>query len=250
MNPNCRVSIIIPAGPDEDQFPHLLADLKDLPPSVEKILVLASDPPLENLRDLAERFPGLRVIRSDAGRAVQLNAGARAAQGTHFWFLHSDTRLGLEAYNSLIQALAVAPRALHYFNLKFLSDGPRRVHLNARGAWLRSHLLGIPFGDQGLCLSKITFDRLNGFPEDAPYGEDHLLVWRARQIGTRLRCTGTSLSTSARRYRDRGWARTTIDHFFRTFAQATPEAICWIRTRVAVGFFRGLRTLSVLWRLH
>ena len=68
------------------------------------------------------------------------------------------------------------------------------------------------------------FFSLGGFPEDAPYGEDHLLAWRAHQQGVPLRCTGARLRTSARKYGERGWLRTTARHVYLTYRQALPEA--------------------------
>ena len=120
--------------------------------------------------------------------------------------------------------LARDPGALHYFDLAFSGDGPPLMRLNERGVWVRSHLLGMPFGDQGFCLRRDVFFGLGGFPEDVPYGEDHLLVWRARQAGVPLRCAPATLLTSARKYGERGWLRTTARHVYLTYRQALPEA--------------------------
>ena len=39
-----------------------------------------------------------------------------------------------------------------------------------------------------------------GFPEDAPYGEDHLFVLQAARHGARPNRIGVAVGTSARRY--------------------------------------------------
>lgn len=95
--------------------------------------------------------------------------------------------------------------------------------INEIGCWIRSRILGVPFGDQGFALSKQNFERIGGFPEGAPYGEDHLFVWRAKQRGIRLQCTGAPLYTSARRYAETGWVKLTWDYARRWTRQAWPE---------------------------
>lgn len=49
--------------------------------------------------------PDLRAINSPAGRALQMNAGARAATGDVLLFLHADTRLPPDADALVAQAL-------------------------------------------------------------------------------------------------------------------------------------------------
>jgi hypothetical protein len=69
-------------------------------------------------------------------------------------------------------------------------------------------------------LPRTLFERLDGFDEHASYGEDHLLVWAAHHAGVPVVPVGASLRTSARRYRERGWLRTTLRHLLLTARQA------------------------------
>jgi len=91
------------------------------------------------------------------------------------------------------------------------------------GARLRSRILKVPFGDQGFCIKKALFHKLEGFPEDLPYGEDHVFVWKIRQHGTELQPTGAILYTSARKYKKHGWLKTTLLHQYLWIKQAWPE---------------------------
>ncbi|HBF12433.1 MAG TPA: glycosyl transferase family 2 [Deltaproteobacteria bacterium] len=193
------ISIIIPVGPVETALEALLKDLR----------------PIENEAE--------RIVVRGASRPKQQNDGARKATRDFLWFLHADSRLTSKTLDALLKSLSNDPHALHYFNLRFLKDGPPLMYINEIGCWIRSHVLGIPFGDQGFCLSKMNFERLGGFPEEAPYGEDHLFVWRAKQKGVSLRCTGVSLYTSARRYAETGWAKLTWAYARRWTRQALPE---------------------------
>lgn len=194
-----NISIIIPVGPKENALEVLLQDLRSIEKEVEVIVVRGSS------------------------RPKQLNEGAQKATREFLWFLHADSRVSPNTLKSLLKSLNKNPHALHYFNLRFLPDGPPLMFVNEIGCWMRSHILGVPFGDQGFCVSKRIFENISGFPENIPYGEDHLFVWRARQKGISLRCTGAPLHTSARRYAETGWARLTWAYARRWTRQAWPE---------------------------
>lgn len=234
-----KLSIIIPVGPDEDQLHGLLDDLVVLPEETEIILVTAEEYEFHHTQLVEREHPlrhRIRRVQASPGRASQQNAGAAAAQHEYLWFLHADSRVKPECLTAIEAALATAPDALHYFCLAFIDDGPRLIRLNEWGARLRSQILGLPFGDQGFCLHRDQFARIGGFPEHAPYGEDHLLIWHARQAGIRLRCTGTELQTSARKYREKGWLALTLRYQFLWIKQALPEGYKLIRShRSAAG---------------
>ena len=219
MAAGLKLSVIVPIGPGEPAWRGLLADLAALDADAEILLVAT---PGNAPTDFAAGDYGLRVparwLQAPAGRARQQNAGAAAAKGTTLWFLHADSRLPAQ---SVAAALCFAGTpALGYFDLRFLDDGPRLARLNAMGAWLRSRWLGLPFGDQGLILPGSLFRSLGGFDESLAAGEDHALVWAARRAGVPLLPLRAPLRTSARRYAEHGWLRTTLQHGRLTIAQA------------------------------
>ncbi|MBI4239167.1 MAG: glycosyltransferase [Deltaproteobacteria bacterium] len=193
------ISIIIPVGPEENELEALWDDLRPIKKEAELI-----------------------VIRG-ASRPHQLNEGVRNATRDFLWFLHADSRFAKSTLTALIRALNSDPDVFYYFDLRFLNDGPPLMRINEIGCWVRSRLMGLPFGDQGFCLSTMNFKRVGGFPEEAPYGEDHLFVWRARQKKVRLRSTGAALYTSARRYAKTGWAKLTWAYARQWTRQAWPE---------------------------
>lgn len=232
-DPLADLAVVIPVAPGDEAWRGLLDDLATLPPASE-ILFAGTEPPAAAARaTLEERLAGRpwRWLAAPRGRARQLNVAADATRRTHLWFLHADSRFTDDTVPRMRAALAAAPNALHYSDLGFLPDGPRAVRLNALAVRLRARWLGMPFGDQGLCIAREAFARLGHFDEMAAYGEDHLLVWRARRAGIALRPTGGTLLTSARRYRDRGWARTTARHVWLTARQALPEWLALLRER-------------------
>lgn len=213
-----RLSVIVPLAPGEDEWRGLVAQLEAvIDNDCELILVAAGDAVA-----WTSRFPQ-QTLACEAGRACQLNVGARAGRGEFLWFLHADTRLSPGAWPALQSFVARGEKALGWFDLAFRRDGPPPVRLNAWGANLRSRYLKLPFGDQGFIVPAALFAELGGFDEQAAYGEDHLLVWAVRRAGYRVVPVGALLSTSARKYARHGWGRTTLRHVWLTAVQAYPR---------------------------
>lgn len=217
------LSIVVPVGPDESAGAGLMADLAELDSRCELIL--------SSVTGSAPSFSGGRIrhVSGLAGRARQQNAGAAAALGDWLCFLHADSRLPVGSVERMLAA-PVEDEALRYFDLRFSPDGPAMMLINEVGAWVRSRWLGMPFGDQGLILPRSWFERLGGFDESLGCGEDHALVWTARKAGLALRPLRAPIFTSARKYAERGWLRTTLLHLrltagqARTFASRNPES--------------------------
>jgi rSAM/selenodomain-associated transferase 2 len=219
MAARLTLSVIVPVGPGEHAWQKLLGDLAMLEERAEIILVATSG---AIPRDFRMQDYGLKVptswLAASTGRARQQNAGAAAAGGELLWFLHADTRVPAD---SLAAALRFDDdAAIGYFDLQFRADGPALVRLNALGAWLRSRWLQLPFGDQGFILKRRLFEELGGFDESLAAGEDHALVWTARRAGVALTPLRAPLLTSARRFAEHGWLRTTALHARLTVSQA------------------------------
>ncbi|MEO5559024.1 MAG: TIGR04283 family arsenosugar biosynthesis glycosyltransferase [Dokdonella sp.] len=222
VQPRCvSLSVIVPLAPGDGEWQTLLEQLVALPPGSEVIVVCADDVSRLPPPAWPQEVP-YRVCRSEPGRARQQNLGARMASGDWLWFVHADSRLRAETLRELQRFTAHGSDALGWFTLAFRRDGPRWTALNAAGANWRARWLGLPFGDQGLLLPRACFDALHGFDEQADYGEDHLLVWAARRAGLPLRHIPAVLETSARKYAQQGWLRTTLRHWRLTAAQAWP----------------------------
>ena len=228
------ISVVIPVLEGESCWKEIIADLTAFPDSSEFLFISNGEQPLEFV-ELTSQFQiegRCRWFRTSRGRGVQMNCGASAARYSYLFFLHADSRLNEMGIQKLIQSLKTFPDALHYFNLKFQDQRLFLMQLNQGGVYIRSHFLGIPFGDQGLCLKRTLFFELGGYDESAPYGEDHLLVWKARRKGIRLKCTGVAIETSARKYQQHGWLNVTLKHLWLTFRQAVPQFFLLIKERI------------------
>jgi GT2 family glycosyltransferase len=156
------------------------------------------------------------IIVCGGTRASSMNRGADIAKGRYLWFIHADTVLAPEAILAL-QSRLPSDKAILYFDLRF--DGGLLMRLTELGVHFRSRVLGLPFGDQALCVSRQTFSALGGYDERAIHGEDHLLVRKAHRAGLSVEPVGATLVTSARKYHRNGWLRTTWLHLRLTLRQ-------------------------------
>ncbi len=149
---------------------------------------------------------GARVVTSAAGRGAQLVAGAATARGRWLLFLHADTRLSEGWWNAakgFMEAAAAGEDRAGYFRYALDDDSPAARRLETLVDW-RCRLLGLPYGDQGLLISRDFFDALGGF-RPLPLMEDVEFI---RRIGRRrLVMLDAQAVTSASRYRRDGYLR-------------------------------------------
>lgn len=148
------------------------------------------------------------VVAGEPGRGGQLSRGADAAKRERAeWllFLHADTVLA-PGWEDEVKVFIAAEENMHRaavfrFALDDESRSARRLEAVVR--W-RCRFLALPYGDQGLLISRPFYDSIGGFREMALM-EDVDLV---RRIGrARLRYLSAAAVTSASRYRQRGYLR-------------------------------------------
>lgn len=146
---------------------------------------------------------GAFVIQSIRGRGAQLHSGALAARGEWLLFLHADTILKAGWREATDLHMASRPGRAAHFHFRLNSPG-WRARLVETGVAFRVSLLSLPYGDQGLLVSRSLYEELGGF-RPLPLMEDVDLV---RRIGReRLRCLPVDAVTSAERWHRDGWLR-------------------------------------------
>lgn len=200
---NSFLSVIIPTL---NEAAHIDAVLRDVAQGEAlEVIVVDGGSCDATLRQAAAH--GVRVCRGPNGRARQMNRGAALARGAFFFFLHADSRLPVGFDRVIRRVLADDGVAAGAFSLA-INASTSRLRMVARGANLRSRLLGLPYGDQGLFLRAERFRRCGGFP-DLPIMEDFALMGRLRREG-RIVTVPERIVTSSRRWRRQGVLRTTL----------------------------------------
>jgi len=145
---------------------------------------------------------GAKIVASAKGRGVQLAAGAAQATGDWLLFLHADTVLGPGWDEEARQFIDVSgPSRAAVFRFALDDRSPAAVRLEAMVAW-RCRVLALPYGDQGLLVSRRLYDAVGGY-RPMPLYEDVDII---RRIGRdRLTLLETRAVTSAARYRRSGY---------------------------------------------
>ena len=199
-----QVSVVIPAL---DAAGTLPATLHALEPGRQGGLVgeviLADGGSRDRTRELA-RAAGAQVLATPQGRGLQLAAGAAAARGPWLLFLHADT-VPSETWPAAVRGFMETPGGdarAGVFRLALDDPDPRARRIERLARW-RGRVLGLPYGDQGLLISRGFYEALGGF-RPLPLMEDVEFV---RRIGRRnLVVLGATALTSAARYRQGGWS--------------------------------------------
>ena len=146
---------------------------------------------------------GARIVTSAPGRGTQLANGAAAARGDALLFVHADTRPS-PGWRALAEHhLASSPRPA-CFHLK-LDDAAWQARLIERAVSLRTRLAGLPYGDQGLLVSRAAYDAAGGFRPLILMEDVDLIRRLARPV--MLTCDAV---TSADRWRRDGWVRRSL----------------------------------------
>jgi rSAM/selenodomain-associated transferase 2 len=193
-----KISVIIPALNEAENILSCLHSVKDQPGEFEVIVVDGGsmDGTVENVR------PPARVIRTEKGRAVQMNSGVRHCSGEILLFLHADSQLPPDGL-ILVQRVLADPRIVGgTFRLRFDSKG---FFLRLITFFTRFKFRYFHYGDQGIFVRRSIFEGLKGF-EEIPIMEDVDFLRRLRRTG-QLALLKEPVTTSARRFLEHGILR-------------------------------------------
>lgn len=182
------------------ELPHTLAILQDAALISEIVVV---DGGSQDDSVAIAREAGAKIIETPRGRGTQLAAGSVAAKGDWLLFLHADCR-PLPGWEESVRVfIAGSHDKAGYFDLALDDMAPAARRLERIVAW-RSRLLALPYGDQGLLVSRPLYQAIGGYAA-IPLMEDVDIV---RRLGrARLGPIGATMLASARRYRRDGYWR-------------------------------------------
>lgn len=201
------ITVIIPTL---NSAPHLQRCLGALGEAITEGLlaevIFADGGSTDDTEQIAEEV-GATFLSTPKGRGNQMAAAAKNARGDWLLFLHSDSVLGRDWQDAVIAHLSNSERAA-YFKLSF-DETTFPARTVAGWANFRSRWLGLPYGDQGLLISKRLYKRIGGFPE-IPLMED---VAIAKSLRGQLAPLPASIETSAEKYRSEGWAKRSFKNF-------------------------------------
>jgi len=197
------VSVIIPALNAARHLPRCLASLGVVEGDDLVREIILSDGGSDDDTMRLARAAGAIIVSAPKGRAKQLIAGAAGVRGQWLLFLHADTALAPGWRDAVAHHVSRVPEKAAVFRLAYDRDHARARWLAAR-ANRRTRWFGLPYGDQGLLVSRELYESVGGFP-DQPLMEDVELV---RRIGRRhLKTLPVDAVTSAEKYERDGYRR-------------------------------------------
>ncbi|MGI8811986.1 MAG: TIGR04283 family arsenosugar biosynthesis glycosyltransferase [Pyrinomonadaceae bacterium] len=197
-----RVSIIIPTLNEADAVGETLRALRASAGPDDEIIVAdggSDDRTAEIARD-----GGAKIVSTQKGRGIQMDAGARAANGDVFWFVHADTIPAADAIRQLIGA--VEDRTVAGGNFTIVFDGASRPARFMTWLYPRLMRIGLAYGDSSIFIRRDVFERIGGFGPVALF-EDVDLIRRLKREG-RFANLSATVTTSSRRFEGKNFATT------------------------------------------
>ena len=209
------VSIIVPILNEANNLPRLFAHLIGLNPSPQQVILVDGGSHDDSLV-LAQKFiadlkndnqSGIdwQVIKSQAGRATQMNKGASLATSDILLFLHADTELPTHAVADI--QTAIKKSEWGRFNVKLNSRQPM-LWVVSHMINLRSRLTSIATGDQAIFITRKLFEQVGGYPQQALMEDVELC--KQLKAKSKPACLKTKVITSARRWEQHGTCRTIL----------------------------------------
>ena len=154
-------------------------------------------------------IPELTVIGASRGRGTQIAAALELCRADRVLVLHADTRLPRGAFDLMENVLLKRKAGAFFFRLDTRSPLLLFSTFNAN---IRSLITRVPFGDQAHFFLKETLAASGGFPA-LPLFEDVSFMERLREHGIKIGFAHGRVVTSDRRYRERGYWRTTLKNW-------------------------------------
>ena len=198
-----KLSVIVPVFNEASLIRPFLQHLRDRAPEAE--IIVADGGSTDDTADLASGFCD-QIVVSERNRAIQMNAGARAAHGDILWFVHVDTEVPHGCLNEIARILNDPDVAGGYFRIRLPQGAVYR--LTDSFAHYAGILLRMRCGDHGIFCRRTVFLDVGGFP-DMPLMED-VEFFRLLHRRGRVTYSHKRLLVSPRRYETIGRLRLTL----------------------------------------
>jgi len=204
-----KLSIIIPVLNEAPVIPRTLQSLQPLREAGHEVIVVdggSRDDTVAVANPYADK-----IIQGPRGRSRQMNSGAKLASGEILLFLHADTILPDHADQLITEGINSQGKSWGRFNVRLSGKHPLLRAIEFLMNW-RSRLSCIATGDQAIFVKRKLFEKIGGYPE-IDLMEDIALCKLLKKYGQPL-CLGECVTTSSRRWEEKGLVRTILLMWF------------------------------------
>lgn len=147
------ISVVIPVLNEEKVIER---NLRDLNKNLITETIISDGGSNDATVVIASRYA--KVVHSNPGRGTQMNLGAKAATCDILLFLHADTILPDQWRARILSSMADEGVVAGAFSLSIESDNLSH-RIIAATANLRSRLIKLPYGDQGIFVKRSEFEK-------------------------------------------------------------------------------------------
>lgn len=198
-----RISVVIPAL---NEGAAIATAVESAAPCSNIDVTVVDGGSRDNTVEIAKKS-GAKVVNAAAGRGGQMNAGVTASSGDVLVFLHADAQLPM-GYETQVRSILSRPStSAGAFHIRIAGDG-RGTRTMERLINFRSRHFAMPYGDQGIFVSRKVFQAAGGYSTMAIM-EDYEFMQRMRRIGDVV-LADASVTVSDRRWSRMGVFRTTV----------------------------------------
>jgi rSAM/selenodomain-associated transferase 2 len=190
-----KLSVVIPVYNEQAVINQTISRVRAIAPECG---IVVSDANSETVKVITDK--DVTCVTSCKGRALQMNAGAAAADGDALLFLHADTELPAGFHTEIINALKTHDAGA--FRLK-IDCGRPFFRMIEKSTDIRTKLTKIPYGDQGIFCTREAFEKIGGYP-DVPLLEDVKFMEACKKGKMNIYLSEMSVLTSARRWEKEG----------------------------------------------
>lgn len=195
-----QLSVVIPTLNAANALPGCLGSLiEGVEAGLVRELIISDGGSTDASLAMADEV-GAHLVTGAASRGGQLRRGVAATSGDWLLIVHADSQLPPGWSGAVQDHIPTGGPA--YFKLRFDQPGFAPAWV-AGWANLRARLFHLPYGDQGLLISRAQYDAAGGYL-DIPLMEDVAL---ARSLGRSLQALPLAITTSAEKYNRNGWIK-------------------------------------------
>ena len=193
-----NITVVIPTLNSSKTLEDTLSNISKL---VQNIIIVDANSNDKTIK-IGKKYNS-KIILSIPNRGQQLHVGAMKCTTDWILFLHSDSILSKNAHKEIKRFISFKSNKAGYFKLKF-SDKNTYALIIEKIVYLRNVILKLPYGDQGLLISKSLYQNVGGF-KPLPIMEDVNINLR---IGyNNIKQINSYIITDSIKYKKYGWIK-------------------------------------------